>query len=171
MKEALVAAYERYREHPTEQHRDLFLVEVNRYALTMYGHDRKLQPTVREDLAQEVTIRVWRYIGTFDGRSSIATWVHRICANLRCDYFKRDRSEQQIPEHYDAPGTIRDQVDELPAFLLDDPVAREIMEDAMTVANVQKKLNLSKAQYYRHLHALGQRMVAYNEGRLQRIAV
>lgn len=164
MKEELVAAYQRYLAQPTDHHRDLFLVEVTRYAQGMYGHDRKLQPSTREDLAQEATIKVWRHLDGFDGRSSIATWVHRICANLRCDHFTRTKVEEQIPELFDLPATFRDAVAELPAWLVADPIAREVMDGTMKVADLRKKYQLSKSQYYRHLQALGRRMIAQNSG-------
>ena len=36
-----------------------------------------------EDVTQEVLVRAWRHLGTFDGRSSLRTWLYRIATN-RC---------------------------------------------------------------------------------------
>ena len=36
-----------------------------------------------EDVTQEVLVRAWRHLGSFDGRSSLHTWLYRIATN-RC---------------------------------------------------------------------------------------
>ena len=36
-----------------------------------------------EDVTQEVLVRAWRYLGRFEGRSSVRTWLYRIATN-RC---------------------------------------------------------------------------------------
>ena len=36
-----------------------------------------------EDVTQEMLVRAWRHLGSFDGRSSVRTWLYRIAAN-RC---------------------------------------------------------------------------------------
>jgi RNA polymerase sigma-70 factor, ECF subfamily len=36
-----------------------------------------------EDVTQEVLVRAWRHLGSFDGRSSLRTWLYRIATN-RC---------------------------------------------------------------------------------------
>jgi DNA-directed RNA polymerase specialized sigma24 family protein len=182
LKAPLVAAYQQYREHSTDESRDHLLGEVGRYALSMYCRDAKLQPATRDDLTQETTIRVWKNLGRFDDRSSIATWVHRIAANVRNDHFSRSKIEAPLPEHKPGArgshgqrdrcpclacmtGTFRESVEELPAWLLDDPIARDLMDDTTTVANLQKKHFMSKAQWYRHLHALGRQLTEHNLGK------
>jgi RNA polymerase sigma-70 factor (ECF subfamily) len=35
-----------------------------------------------DDLTQEVFIRAWQKLGTFKGRSSFGTWLHRLAVNL-----------------------------------------------------------------------------------------
>lgn len=35
-----------------------------------------------KDLFQEISIQIWKSIHTFEGRSSIDTWIYRICINV-----------------------------------------------------------------------------------------
>jgi RNA polymerase sigma-70 factor (ECF subfamily) len=42
-------------------------------------------PADAEDLAQEVFIRAWQKLQTFRGEAAVATWLHRIAANLAID--------------------------------------------------------------------------------------
>ena len=46
---------------------------------------------VAEDLTQETFATVWEKIGSFAGRSSIATWVHRIAYSKFVDARRRAR--------------------------------------------------------------------------------
>lgn len=41
-----------------------------------------LSETELEDCLQETLVRVWRRSATFEGRSSVSTWAHRIAVNL-----------------------------------------------------------------------------------------
>jgi RNA polymerase sigma-70 factor (ECF subfamily) len=44
-----------------------------------------------EDAVQEVFIKAWRGLSTFDGRASFRTWLHRIAANTCLDLLKSRR--------------------------------------------------------------------------------
>src|ERR1041384_2491697 len=46
---------------------------VYRYLLYLTG-----SPEAAEDLAQETFLQAWRGLGTFDGRATLRTWLHRI---------------------------------------------------------------------------------------------
>jgi RNA polymerase sigma-70 factor (TIGR02960 family) len=46
-----------------------------------------------EDVTQEVLVRAWRHLGSFDGHSSLRTWLYRIATN-RC----LTRRARQTPE-------------------------------------------------------------------------
>jgi RNA polymerase sigma-70 factor (ECF subfamily) len=79
-----------------EHQRDLELVErhrlgdqrafdevYRRYDRMVFGLALRLSGSddVAADLAQEIFLRVFRYIGQFRGRSSLKTWVFRIAIN------------------------------------------------------------------------------------------
>ena len=42
-----------------------------------------------EDAMQEALLKVWRYIGRFEGRSSPSTWLHRLVVNAALDRRRR----------------------------------------------------------------------------------
>lgn len=46
---------------------------------------------VARDLLQDVFIKVYEHIGTFENRSQIYTWIYRITVNHALNYLKRER--------------------------------------------------------------------------------
>jgi len=58
--------------------------------LLFLGHDVDLA----EDVTQEVFASAWRSIGSFRGRSSIRTWLHRIAYNAFLDAQRRRRRDR-----------------------------------------------------------------------------
>ena len=45
-----------------------------------------VSPIEPEDLFQEVTFRIWKAFSTFEGRSSMSTWIYRIALNVCMRY-------------------------------------------------------------------------------------
>jgi RNA polymerase sigma-70 factor (ECF subfamily) len=43
---------------------------------------RMVDEDAADDLTQEVFIRAWQKLGTFKGRSTFSTWLHRLAVNL-----------------------------------------------------------------------------------------
>lgn len=56
------------------------------YAIA-YGMVRN--PEAAMDISQEVFIKVYRYLGSFQGTSSFYTWLYRISVNLSIDYIRK----------------------------------------------------------------------------------
>ncbi len=50
-------------------------------------------PQDAEDVLQETFIKVYRHLGSFDGRSSLSTWVYRIATNEALMSLRRKRPE------------------------------------------------------------------------------
>jgi RNA polymerase sigma-70 factor, ECF subfamily len=46
-------------------------------------------PDDAEDAVQEAFLKVWRYLGRFEGRASFSTWIHRIVMNASLDLLRR----------------------------------------------------------------------------------
>ena len=44
----------------------------------------------REDLAQEIIIRLWRSFGSFDARYQFSTWMYRIALNVAISFYRRE---------------------------------------------------------------------------------
>jgi RNA polymerase sigma-70 factor (ECF subfamily) len=59
----------------------------------------RLEPSVAEDLTQEVMEKLWNRAYQFDpNKSSIATWLFQIARNARTDYLRRQRGEPPLGE-------------------------------------------------------------------------
>src|SRR5215203_4493074 len=56
-----------------------------------------------EDASQEALLRAWRAIDSFEGRSSIRTWLHRITTNICLDEIAR-RPKRVLPIDYGPPA-------------------------------------------------------------------
>lgn len=70
---------------------DAYYGSVYRFLLFL-GRD----PYFAEDLTQEVFASAWRGIGTFRGRSSIRTWLHRIAYHAFLDARRRRERDKTV---------------------------------------------------------------------------
>jgi RNA polymerase sigma-70 factor (ECF subfamily) len=57
-----------------------------------------------EDITQETFLKVKRYLKSFEGRSSVKTWLYRIATNEAKRFFKKRETEKhiKIPEARDS---------------------------------------------------------------------
>ena len=63
-------------------------LEQHRHELTGYAY-RMLGSTFEaEDAVQETLVRAWRAVDSFEGRSSLRTWLYRIATNVCFDMLK-----------------------------------------------------------------------------------
>jgi RNA polymerase sigma-70 factor, ECF subfamily len=60
-----------------------------------------------EDLVQETYLRAWRAYGTFEGRSSVRTWLYRIATNA-CLNAVEQRSRRALPSGLGGPAADPD---------------------------------------------------------------
>ncbi|MHB1341711.1 MAG: RNA polymerase sigma factor [Coriobacteriia bacterium] len=60
---------------------------VRTHADAVYGHALRFfgERTAAEDATQEVFVKVFRSLATFDGRSAFSTWLYRITRNVCLD--------------------------------------------------------------------------------------
>src|SRR3954453_11839874 len=65
-------------------------------------------PDDAEDAVQDAFLKVWRYLGRFEGRSSFSPWIHRIVMNASLDLLRRQscRPETHV-DSGDEPGDNR----------------------------------------------------------------
>ena len=56
-------------------------------------------PEERRDLLQEMAIQLWRAFPSYDGRSSVSTWVYRVAANTAISFRRREgrRIRETLP--------------------------------------------------------------------------
>ncbi len=49
-----------------------------------------------EDLSQDVFIRVFRSIGSFEGNAALSTWLYRIAVNTGLDYLRKKKRQKRF---------------------------------------------------------------------------
>ena len=64
-----------------------FLELTSPYRVEILAHCYRMLGSVgeAEDLVQETYVRAWRAYGSFEGRSSIRTWLYKIATNASLD--------------------------------------------------------------------------------------
>jgi RNA polymerase sigma-70 factor (ECF subfamily) len=64
---------------------------VERHRDELHAHSRRILRSSQdaEDALQEALLRAWRALPSFEGRSSLRSWVHRIVTNTSLDAVKR----------------------------------------------------------------------------------
>ena len=83
----------------TEAFERLYRAEVNR----VFGLARRMVGEhVAEDLTQEVFVRAWEKLPSFQGRSRFGTWLHRLAVNhllgKRAQLARRQRFDGVLPD-------------------------------------------------------------------------
>src|SRR5262245_62151607 len=66
----------------------------------------------RRDLAQEITVQLWRSFPSFDARARFSTWMYRVALNVAISFRRRDeiRHRHVLP----AGGELLEVVDPSP---------------------------------------------------------
>jgi len=77
-----------------------FTMLVRTHADAVYGHALRFfgDPQAAEDATQEVFIKVFRTLGSFDGRARLSTWLYRVTRNVCLDLV---RSGKRTPSPVD----------------------------------------------------------------------
>ena len=118
---------------PGDDFEDLYRAHVGQ----VYGLCLRLtgQPALAEDCTQECFISAWRALPSFEGRSQLSTWLHRIAVNTVLTQRRRrpgdamreakelDDAVAQVPDSTEASGTadVEAALDRLP------PGARDVV--------------------------------------------
>lgn len=95
---------------------DAFEVLVRRHTRIVFAHAVRFfgDASAADDVVQEVFIKVYRSLDTFDERSRFSTWLFRVTRNTCLDMVraKRRRPEPVDPLEVSAsvPGDLADQV-------------------------------------------------------------
>jgi RNA polymerase sigma-70 factor (ECF subfamily) len=89
-----------------------------------------------QDVCQEVFITVHRKIDEFEGRSSIRTWLYRICRNAASDYRRRAYVRREIPTDWAAPEMPEG---EPSADTRGRAEARSVLQHALTLLDDDKR--------------------------------
>lgn len=95
---------------------DAFETLVRRHTATVYAHALRFfgDPAAAEDVVQEVFIKVYRSMDTFDERSRFSTWLYRVTRNTCLDHVRAGKRRPMPVDPLDvaatAPGDLSDTV-------------------------------------------------------------
>ncbi|MBD3285195.1 sigma-70 family RNA polymerase sigma factor [candidate division WOR-3 bacterium] len=84
----------------------------NRVFSTVYRYVK--DPSMTEDLAQEIFIKVWKNARTFKGKSAFSTWLYRIVVNHCLSFHsrrKRHRTVELDESIPDSGGSLEERMD------------------------------------------------------------
>ena len=76
--------------------KDAFAAVVRRHGPGVHAFVRRMipDPSLASDLSQEVFIRAYTRLHTFDGSNSLKPWLYKIALNLVRDHLRRPDQEQ-----------------------------------------------------------------------------
>lgn len=112
-----------------EGERECFAVLVARYQrqVLALGMSFFRDAVEAEDFSQEVFLRAYRKLGSFEGRSKFSTWLLRIGYNLGINSLSRGRRTESLPDGFEAPDWVTPE-DERIAAEARDEVNRAVAE-------------------------------------------
>ena len=109
---------------------------VERHRNELHAHSRRILRSSQdaEDALQEALLRAWRALPSFEGRSSLRSWLYRIVTNTSLDVAQR-RPRRVVPIDFDQQTPAVDWHQEPPERALEDHyLTREYFERALIVA-------------------------------------
>ncbi|HEV2236747.1 MAG TPA: RNA polymerase subunit sigma-70 [Ktedonobacterales bacterium] len=104
------------------------LFERYRRELFLYGYRLLGSVQDAEDLVQEVGVRAWMKLATFEQRASLRTWLYRIATNLGCDLIEQ-RRRRSLPQ-YELPAA---HPEDPPPAANTDPIWLDPLPDTLLV--------------------------------------
>lgn len=84
-------------------------LEQHKRILYKVCHAYCRDPDSREDLAQEITLQLWRAFPNFDGRCQFSTWMYRISLNVAISFLRRESTRNRwVVSDYERLLTVVD---------------------------------------------------------------
>ncbi|MGZ4493311.1 MAG: sigma-70 family RNA polymerase sigma factor [Nocardioides sp.] len=134
---------------------DDFPEATDGYRRELLAHCYRMTGSVHdaEDLVQETYLRAWRAYHSFEGRSSVRTWLYRIATNV-CLTALEGRDRRPMPTGLGAPGsTAGDPLDERSEVAWLEPVPDSMVADPATVTAERESIRLAFVAALQHLPA------------------
>jgi RNA polymerase sigma factor (sigma-70 family) len=107
------------------------------------------QAEERTDLVQEMALAIWKAFPTFDHRSAVSTWMHRIAINVAISYYRGQSRRIRASESIDESGLDFDAADALWANVASDEL-RSLHELIARLDDVSKAIILLFMEGYSH---------------------
>jgi RNA polymerase sigma-70 factor (ECF subfamily) len=134
-----------------------FLHQADPYRRELLAHCYRMLGSVHdaEDLVQETYLRAWRSYHTFEGRSSLRTWLHRIATRV-CLTALESRSRRPLPTGLGSPGAdASDALVEQPEVPWLEPVPDAMLEavgtDPAAIVTARQSVRLALVAALQHL--------------------
>lgn len=94
----------------------IFLERVEKHKGILYKVARMYMDTAedREDLVQEIMLRLWTSYGAFEGRSSFSTWMYRVSVNTAITFLRKEKKKPpHVTDEWQAIEQKADDIDRL----------------------------------------------------------
>jgi RNA polymerase sigma-70 factor (ECF subfamily) len=134
---------------------DDFPEATDGYRRELFAHCYRMTGSVHdaEDLVQETYLRAWRAFHSFEGRSSVRTWLYRIATNV-CLTSLEGRARRPLPTGLGAPGSSAgDDLDERAEVPWLEPVPDALVSDPAGVVADRESIRLAFVAALQHLPA------------------
>lgn len=75
-----------------------FTLLVNHFKKSIYFQIRRIVISHEntDDVVQEVFIKCWNKLNTFNGKSKLSTWIYRVAYNESIQWIRKNRKEYQL---------------------------------------------------------------------------
>jgi RNA polymerase sigma-70 factor, ECF subfamily len=149
--------------------RDAFRTIVNRHQRQVYAVAFGLLGNHQDadEMAQETFLQAFRHLASFRGDASLATWLHRIAANISLTFLRRQRrlrsrhvsldhpdaaqlAEELTPEDPDRQRFLERILHELPTMQRAVVILRHLQ--GRSTRQVSQALGVSEGTVKTHLH-------------------
>ncbi len=123
----------------------------------------------RDDLVQEIALRVWQNLDRFTGRSSLDTWAYRVALNTALAWRRKAATRTkkltqstaniaELPDDRGSEGDVQRVLDRFLASLSDGDRAVLLLHlDGLSPADTAEVLGISEGAYRTRLHRVRRR--------------
>jgi len=77
------------------ENRDFFLHIVNRYQIKLFNYVKRIsnfRDEEIEDILQDIFVKVYRNLNSFDHELKFSSWIYRIAHNAVIDHFRKNKN-------------------------------------------------------------------------------
>ena len=81
-----------------ETKKEGFILLVNHFKKSIYFQIRRIVISHEntDDVVQEVFIKCWYKLNTFNGKSKLSTWIYRVAYNEAIQWIRKNKKEYQL---------------------------------------------------------------------------
>lgn len=129
-------------------------IELNRGILIKVSRLYMDTAEDREDLIQEIVLRLWTNMHQFEGKSSFPTWMYRVAVNTAITFLRKEKRQ---------PMTVAEP-DELPELRADEKALEEAARMKLFYKAVQHLSSIEKALIFYFMEGLSHREISGHLG-------